>query len=272
MTAEVVPAKVQQKKAVLAPSSARKALQILFAFSEQRHEATVAELAILIDSPVPTVYRHVALLKELQLLEEGQAAKYHPTARVMPLARAAQLSNDMARIAKPVVTEAAELLNETVMLMQYFGDSVVCVERQECDRPMRFTFQPGHSIPLGVGASGRMALASLPEADRTRRISELAGPLESTVDALTAEAEATMRRQYAVSTSEVDDGVWACSVPLTVRKERPVVLTVAGPVSRIDDAAQERALVTLQHSATRIRDEFDKYALCLPPRRRDWPG
>jgi DNA-binding MurR/RpiR family transcriptional regulator len=41
-------------------SSSRKVLQLLLAFSERRWEASVAELAATIGTPVATTYRYVA--------------------------------------------------------------------------------------------------------------------------------------------------------------------------------------------------------------------
>lgn len=255
MNSQTLNAGEPEPKRTAGAGSSRKVLQILFAFSERRREATVAELAEIIGAPVPTAYRHVALLKELQLLEEGKTGKYHPTARVMPLARAAQLANDVARIAQPIVAETSARLRETVMLMQHFGDSAVCIERTECDRPMRFTFQRGHSIPLGIGASGRMVLASLSPEAQSARIAELNSP------GLPQDLAAVAARQYATSHSEVDEGVWACSVPVLIDRGRPVVLTVAGPATRISEDARDAALDTLRTNAQRIRQEYETYRL-----------
>src|SRR5436305_5224510 len=88
-------------------SSSRKVLQLLLALSERRWEASVAELAATNGTPIATTYRYVALLKELQLLEEGRAGHYHLTRQVMPLARAAQLANDRWRQRNRAWREAA---------------------------------------------------------------------------------------------------------------------------------------------------------------------
>ena len=249
------PAASGQRKTAGA-GSARKVLQILFAFSEHRREATVVELAEVIGAPVPTTYRHVALLKELRLLEEGRTGNYHPTARVMPLARAAQLSNAVARIGRPIIAETSERLRETVMLLQRVGDSGVCVELTECDRPMRFTFQRGHSIPLGIGASGKMLLACLPQEVQLAKLQEFKNH-----QALRHELAEAGDRQFATSNGEMDEGVWACSVPVLVEGGGTFVLSVAGPAARISDAAKDTALDVLRRSAQRIREECEEYAL-----------
>jgi DNA-binding IclR family transcriptional regulator len=229
---------------------------MLLAFSEHRHEATVAELAQIAGCPMPTAYRYVALLKELELLRQGPTGTYHPTARVMPIARAAQLANGVARISRPVVTDTAARLRETVMLLQHLGDSVICIEMAECDRAMRFTFQRGHSMPLGIGASGKMALACLPADIQAANVPRLTGD-----HALQRELDLAKARQYATSEAEVDEGVWACSVPVPISGGGPFVLSVAGPAARIDDAAKAVALEVLRDSARRIREGYEKYAL-----------
>jgi DNA-binding IclR family transcriptional regulator len=229
---------------------------MLLAFSEHRHEATVAELAQIAGCPMPTAYRYVALLKELELLRQGPTGTYHPTARVMPIARAAQLANGVARISRPVVTDTAARLRETVMLLQHLGDSVICIEMAECDRAMRFTFQRGHSMPLGIGASGKMALACLPADIQAANVPRLTGD-----HALQRELDQAKARQYATSEAEVDEGVWACSVPVLISGGGPFVLSVAGPAARIDDAAKAVALEVLRDSARRIREGYEKYAL-----------
>lgn len=239
-------------------NSSRKVLQLLLAFSERRPEASVAELADLIGAPVATTYRYVALLKELQLLEEGGTGRYHVTSQVMPVARAAQLANDMARLARPAMEEAAAALRETVMLFQYFGDAAVCADRVECDRAMRFTFQPGHSLPLGFGASGKMLLASLPETERDRRTLELTR--RSGTD-LRAELATVRDNGYAVSCGEIDEGVWACSVPITVTGQRPTVLSLAGPAARIDEDARSTAVGSVRGYAKRIQQAIASYSL-----------
>ncbi|QFU86440.1 IclR family transcriptional regulator [Amycolatopsis sp. YIM 10] len=239
-------------------SSSRKVLQLLLAFSERRPEATVAELAALAGTPIATTYRYVALLKELQLLEEGRAGYYHVTSQVMPLARAAQVANDLARLARPVMEEAARELRETVLLFQQFGDAAVCAERAECDQAMRFTFQPGHSVPLGVSSAGKMLLAGLPEPERSRRLSAVVARRGSS---LRDELKRAELNRYAVSWGEVDEGVWSCSVPVRAPGQRPTVLTVAGPAARIGDEAKRTAIVVLQSHAQRIQDAYTQFVL-----------
>jgi DNA-binding IclR family transcriptional regulator len=239
-------------------SSSRKVLQILLSFSERRPRATVGELAAVIGSPVATTYRYVALLKELQILEEGSRGRYHVTSRVMPLARAAQVVNDLAHIAHPIMERASRELGETVMLMQRVGDAAVCIDAVECDRPMRLTFAPGHSLPLGIGASGKMLLALLNAAERERI---LARPELRGRPGLVEELASIPASRWAESTSEIDEGVWACSVPVDLpRSADPTVLSMAGPAQRKAAADRVHVVRLLREHAAAISTAAGEFA------------
>ncbi|MBB4688663.1 IclR family transcriptional regulator [Amycolatopsis jiangsuensis] len=239
-------------------SSSRKVLQLLLSFTERRWEASVAELAEEIGSPVATTYRYVQLLKELHLLEEARSGRYHVTSRVMPLARAARLANDLARIARPAMEEAAHELGETILLFQHFGELAVCADRVECDRAMRFTFQPGHSIPLGVGATGKMLLALLPDGEREQHVARISS--ERGLD-LRDELKRARENRHAQTWGEIEEGVWAASVPVDTGRMRPSVLSLVGPATRLGDVARAGAIEALGSYAQRIRKSVSEYAL-----------
>ena len=233
-------------------SSSKKVLNLLLQFSAERTELSVPEMAKLIGSTTPSTYRYLALLKELDLLEEGKPGHYHPTARVIPLARAAQLSNPLARIAGPMLREASDAIGETVMLQQLAGDNVVCIELAECDRPMRFTIQRGRSTPLGRGASGKMALALCPAETRERLL-----PPHLSHDQL----DTYLAQGFATSNSEIDEGVWACSVPVITTQKNLCVLTSAGPESRIPEEHKALTRQALNESAQKIREKYSQLLL-----------
>lgn len=154
--------------------------------------------------------------------------------------------------------EAARELGETVMLFQQFGDTAVCADRVECDRAMRFTFEPGHSLPLGVGASGKMLLALLPELERERRLTSI---MDRHGTGVRDELKHALENRFAVSSGEIDEGVWACSVPVQTIGRRPTVLSMAGPAARITEAARQTAITALREYAIRIQRTIASYSL-----------
>ena len=151
--------RVDGQRQIRGAESPRRVLQVLLAFTEQRPHATISELAEVVGVPLSTCYRYVGLLREMGLLEEGERATYHVTPQIMHVARAAQVGQ-RAGPDRPAGSRANQRaqVNETVMLMQVFRSVVVCVESIPSARSIRFVFEPGYTMPLGVGASRQIAL------------------------------------------------------------------------------------------------------------------
>jgi len=228
--------------------SPRKVLQLLLRFTRERPHATISELASEIDVPLSTCYRYVALLREMGLLEEGERSTYHVTPQIMHVARAAQVSNDLTRIVQPFMQDVAAAVNETVMLMQAYGGSAVCIESIESTRPVRLSFESGHTLPLGNGASGKLLLAYVSERDRTALLDERAAidsEFAGRREALEKDLPQIAKQGWATSHAEIEEGVWACAAAIRTGDKVPGVLTVAGPAFRINDKtrAQVRDLL-----------------------------
>lgn len=218
--------------------SPRKVLQVLLRFTQDRPHATISELASEIGVPLSTCYRYVALLREVGLLEEGERATYHVTPQIMHVARAAQVSNDLTRIARQFMQEVAAAVNETVMLMQAYGGSAVCIESIESTRPVRFAFESGHTLPLGDGATGKLLLAYMSEQQRAARLDERAATdpkFARRRRALEKDLPQIAEQGWATSLAEVEEGVWACSAAIRDGDSVPGALTVAGPAFRISE-------------------------------------
>ena len=97
----------------------------------------------------------MALLKELQLLEEGRAGHYHLTSQVMPLARAAQLANDLVRLAKPAMEAAArnqfDLLISDIALPDGNGTELIACLRAM--KPIRGIAISGFGMKVDIERS-----------------------------------------------------------------------------------------------------------------------
>lgn len=228
-------------------TSAGKVLELLLLFSAERPELSVPQMSELIAATVPTTYRYLALLKKLELLVEGSPGRYHPTARVIPLARAAQIGDPLPKIAAPLLREAVDHIGETVMLLQRLGDVLICTELVESPHSMRYTIPKGRTIPLGVGASGKLGLALADHETKARlRPTSLT---ERQLDDINAQG-------FAISGSEIDRGSWACSVPIPIPHDGISVLSCAGPETRMTVERQGTTLETLKATAARIGLEF----------------
>ncbi|WP_240490927.1 IclR family transcriptional regulator domain-containing protein [Amycolatopsis vancoresmycina] len=103
-----------------------------------------------------------------------------------------------------------------------------------------------------------MLLALLPEIERDRRWASI---VEQRGPAVRDELKWALENRYAVSSGELDEGVWACSVPVPTIGRRPTVLSLAGPAARITEEARHTAITALQEYAIRIQRAISSYSL-----------
>ena len=142
---------------------ARRVLAVLQAFSPNQHTLTARELAELTAIPLPSMYRYIALLRDTGLLIGDDRGAYHLSPRFISLARAAEAAETLIELADPVMRDLVQECGETVIFVRLIARVPVCVHRVESEHHLRATFEPGQSLPLLRGASGRVLLAGLPE-------------------------------------------------------------------------------------------------------------
>jgi DNA-binding IclR family transcriptional regulator len=75
------------------------------------------------------------------------------------------------------------------------------------------------------------------------------------------ELKQALENRYAVSSGELDEGVWACSVPVQTIGRRPTVLSMAGPAARIGEETRQTAITAMQEYAIRIQRAIASYSL-----------
>ena len=227
-------------------------LAVLQAFSPHQHTLTARELAEFTAIPLPSMYRYIALLRDMGLLIGDDRGAYHLSPSFITLARAAEAAETLIEVADPVMRDLVRDCGETVIFVRLIARAPVCVHRVESEHHLRATFEPGQSLPLLRGASGRVLLAGLPE--RQRR--EFLAPLAQTDPAAAAHMEESLAkvaaRGWATSEEEIDRGVWAASAAVRDGRSTVAALTVPSPLVRAPAAQQERLLGQVRAAAARL--------------------
>jgi DNA-binding IclR family transcriptional regulator len=241
--------------------SGRRALELLFAFTEQRPVASVRQLAQTLDIPVPSVHRYVALLRDLGLIEEGARGQYHLTMRVAALGRAARQATPLVDIAEPVMRELSEQIEETVMLSRLVHGLPVCIHRVEAPRQLRLSFEIGQNLPPLRGGSVRLLLGALSPAERERYLDRAlaagAIPPVNDRDAFLCEVERDVARGWAVSNQEIDEGVWAAAATICEAGRTHAVISAPCPAIRLDGQKRQTILDLVRKTAARISDHLE---------------
>lgn len=235
--------------------SARRALQILLQFSENAPELTVENILDAHDISLPSAYRYIALLREMNLIEERSKGSYVLSPQVIKLSRAAEQSFDYHGQVQPALDHLRDETGEAALFLRRLNDHAVCVAIAESDHAVRLSFQPGSLMPLHSGAAAKILLASYSKAKRTAYLNRVQ-PTLSTEDRVRLDKEFSEIRVTgtARSSGEVDEGVWAAAAAVRLHGKVVGAITVAAPGYRVDDATRDdmaTAVVKAAHDLER---------------------
>lgn len=214
--------------------SARRALQMLLKFTENKPALTADELLEAYQISLPTAYRYLSLLREMHLIEERSKGTFVLSPRIFQLAHAAEATLDYRVEAQPVLDRLTEGTEETSLYMRQINDAAVCLAIAETDRAISISFLPGHRMPLNAGAGAKLLLAEYSATKRNQYLDRLEPPLSKTARAqLISELDRMLIDNYAESRGEVDDDVWACAAPIRAHGIQVGVISVVAPAYRV---------------------------------------
>ena len=182
--------------------------------------ATPAQLAELTGEPRSTVYRLLANLQQLELVEPGpRRGTFVLGLKLFRLGRTVVSRFDERQAALPVMERIHDELGETMFLCVRRGYDAVCIERIDGTRVNLLALSLGGSLPLHAGGASRALLAFEPEAFWDEYLNNvtpeaLTDRTPATRAALLAELRATRERGYSVSDQDVTPGIAAFGAPI----------------------------------------------------------
>jgi len=223
-------------------AAADRVLQVLAVLAQQGRVLSATELMAHTGLARSTLYRLLARLKRWGFVLETDGS-YAPGPLSLQLALGFDLSSHLVRQSRDEMLALARQSHESVGLLVAVNDRAVCLDMVESEQSLRCSFEKGRSVPLRAGASAKCLLAHLPDAQREAVLqAQHAEPAERA--AADAELAAIRAAGFAMSTGEVDAGVWGISAPLFGAGRRAVgAITLMAPVTRAQ--GQESALADM---------------------------
>lgn len=243
------------ERPVSGASSARKMLHVLFCFTADKPLWSVAELCRELDVSTSTMYRYVALLREVGLLDTANDNSYRISSRIQTLAAAAeQAGTPLETVALPVMTRIRDLIGETVLISRRNKSFVYCIDRVESEKPVRLQFDRGQPMSLHKGSMARLLLASMPLSEREGYLSGVLPGLSDKEAALLSEEslEAVRQAGYTQSFEEIDEGIWGAAASITLHGHSIAAIGVAAPMYRLDARMREVTITALRQGADEI--------------------
>lgn len=222
-----------------------KALQLLMQVAVSPFPVSAKTLSEQLNVPLSSLYRHLKLLKEWNLIEESVHDK---TFVVGPAALLLMHSYETAQHGLDMVeTILARLVQQTGEMAAYMvpaGYRALCVRQKESMQALRCSFVQGQSQPLLRGASSKVMLAFMPQS-RCEKILRYFNQ-DHRRDEWEQELTTIRKHGYAVSTSEIDPGVSGISAPVMKGSKLLGAVSVMAPAHRVEKDKQRIILHVLQ--------------------------
>ena len=239
-----------------------RALELLGAFTVERPEWGVTELALRQGWDKSIVQRVLATLEARDYVMQSQETKkYRLGFAILGLADVVDKTLDVREVARASVHGLVEATGESVILTVRSGNEAVCVDALDGPRAIKYSTRVGMRIPPHVGAGSKVLFAFRPTEELAAMLSgrALEAFTESTITEeaeLLEEYERIRQRGIAVSLGERDPEVAAIGCPVRDhRGEVVAAITVVGPKERIVGGQrflEEKVMAAARESSARL--------------------
>lgn len=239
-----------------AVKSAARALDLLDDIAA-RGPGTQLQLSTRLGIPKSSLHALLRTMTARGWLETDQTGSVYRLGIHSLIVSSAYLDGDpvLARAAS-VMDEIASATGETVHLGRLDGHHVVYTAKRESAHPLRMHSAVGRRLPSYSTALGRAILAEQPDAIRNAIIPEHIEPLTTqtttTKDGLLEIIERAQAVGYAVESEESCLGVRCFAVALPFGRDTVDALSVAVPMSRMDQAREDFIIETLLSVKARL--------------------
>lgn len=229
--------------------SVDRVMRCLDCFTTETPELRLTDLSELLGLPKPQVLRIASTLEQGNYLErDPETKRYRLGVRLLTLGMVVQQSLNLKQVAQPLVQQLADATHETIGLFVPDRSGPVCVDVRESPRSLRVFAAPGRRMPWNAGASGKVILAHLPEAERERVLST-ASFRRYTDRTITDPAqlrdvlEEIRCNGYHVGVGDLDDGALGIGAPVFDHHGRIAgAVSLSAPISRAPERERPRLI------------------------------
>jgi DNA-binding IclR family transcriptional regulator len=226
-------------------------------------EASLADIAVGLELPKPTVHRLLANLEAFRLVATGPTpGTYRLGLRLLELGNAVADELQVARVARPHLVHLRDETGETTHLAMLDGENVLYLDRVECDRAVRMVSPVGARLPAHCTALGKAMLAALDDADlaarfKGRKLTRLTDRSATDFADLTARLAHVRQSGYAVDDEEVEPGLRCIGAAVHDRAGAVVAaVSLSAPVDRLPHHRVEDVARQVRRAADAVSAEL----------------
>jgi len=219
-----------------------KAIDVLDAVAASRGSLTIADLAVQLNLPRPTIHRIVRALESRGLLRtDRQGGRVGLGYHLFEFAHQAWSDIDLRGAAKDSLERLRDLYGEVAVLGIRSGHQFVFVDRRESRFDVRPAAAVGQTEPLTSSALGLAVLSALDIEEMSGFSEEIAavagiGDQQNQIWRFQAAMRLSSARGYAVKMPLGTDGIASVAAPVLDLVGRPIAaIGILGPASRLSE-------------------------------------
>jgi len=229
-------------KKYLAPS-VKKAFDILRVISSSREGIRLNEIAKALGIAKSTVHGIISILEEAGAVRKDiSTRRYELGLTLFELGRKAYSQIDLREVARPLMENLMESIQETVFLGTLSGNNerILVLDVVECGHDMKITSPVGSTLSLFAAAPGKAIMACMSE-DMVTDIINKKGLPRLTDNSITdtdlfmKEIKKVKENGYAMDFEEYMPGVRAVAAPLNLEEQPLAAIYIVGFKKSLDD-------------------------------------
>ena len=248
--------------------SVQKAFLLLEAFTLDKPEWGVSELARSLGANKSTIYRLLATLEKLGVLQQNRRSeKYRLGLKLFELGHRVSIHQAVVHCTHPVLEEVARAIAETVHLAILEGTHIRYLDKVESPQGLKISTEIGSLRPAHCTGLGKMLLACADSEqqqavlDATPLFAQTANTIVSAA-ALRRELAEIRERSFALDREEYEIGLLCVAVPIFNQQGDLVAgLSASGPANRFREEALPHYVSILKRGAEKIREGIGNFQL-----------
>ncbi|MBC7378895.1 MAG: IclR family transcriptional regulator [Burkholderiaceae bacterium] len=212
-----------------------RALAIFDAFDNDHLSLSLQEISERIRMPKTTAFRLVNTVERAGFLIRMDNQQYCLSLKLVRLAGMVRSTLSIRDIARPVMAEINAQTSETITLNTISGTERMVLEVVDTPSPLMSMARQGQHMPLLLGASSRILMAHMDEAELEKVLKVTAAGKDLDRAAFDRELARFRRQGYALTRGQRVAGLTAIAVPVfEIDGKVRHCLVLTGPSVRVD--------------------------------------
>ncbi|MFT5997558.1 MAG: IclR family KDG regulon transcriptional repressor [Neolewinella sp.] len=253
-------------------NSVHKTFAILEHFTIDKPAWGVTELAKEIGSNKSTVFRFLAQLHSIGILDkDAETEKYSLGLKLFELGNRVQLRRALVEKTHPKLASVAMNITETVHIAVLNKHQVFYIDKVESPQGLKTSSHIGSYNPAYCTALGKVLLAFLPAEQQGAALDFIfdeAGTTAFTKMTITdrprllQELAKVRAEKYALDLEELEEGLICIAIPIFNQQQEVVAsLSASGPASRFREDKVKGYLTMLSEGALAIQERIGNYSI-----------